>query len=128
MGGVLDTSVLIAREQGRRMTLDRLPDKAAISTVTLAELQIGVRMSSTRQIRQRRLNTLRWAHSTFVALPVDEVVAAAFAELSARLRRQGRRIGIQDLWIAATAKAHDVRLYTQDRDFDGLPDVEVVRV
>jgi predicted nucleic acid-binding protein len=65
--------------------------------------------------------------TTYVALPVDDRVASAFAELVATARRAGRRPRVQDTWIAAMARAHDVAVYTQDDDFDGLA-VEVVRV
>jgi predicted nucleic acid-binding protein len=34
---------------------------------------------------------------------------------------------VQDTWIAATARAHAVAVYTQDGDFDDLA-IDVVRV
>ena len=40
MKGLLDTAVFVAREAGR--SLDSLPDEAAISVITLAELHLGV--------------------------------------------------------------------------------------
>ena len=127
MRGLLDTSVFIADEPGRKLASDRLPDEAAISVVTLAELELGVHLAGTEAARGRRLRTLQAARSTYVGLPVDEAVASAFAELVASARRVGRRPKVQDMWIAATARAHDVAVYTQDNDLDGLP-VDVVRV
>jgi predicted nucleic acid-binding protein len=126
--GILDTSVFIADEQGRALATDRLPDEAAISVVTVAELELGVHMAETDDVRARRLATLRSVHATYVALPVDEPVASAFAQLVASARHAGRRIRVQDAWIAATAKAHSAALYTQDDDFDGLPGIDAVRV
>ena len=41
MRGLLDTSVFIADEEGRQLASDRLPDEAAISVVTLAELELA---------------------------------------------------------------------------------------
>ena len=127
MRGLLDTSVFIADEQGRPLVTDRLPDEAAISVVTLAELELGVHMAASEEIRAGRLQTLRAAQSTYVALPVDEAVASAFAELVASARRAGRRPRVQDAWIAATARAHAVPVYTQDDDFDDFT-IQVVRV
>jgi len=49
----------------------------------------------------------------------DDVAAA---------RKAGSRPKVQDTWIAATAHVHSAAVYTQDSDFDGLPDIEVVRV
>jgi predicted nucleic acid-binding protein len=125
--GVLDTSVFIADEQGRPLASDCLPDEAAISVVTLAELELGVHMASSDVARGRRLRTLQAVQGTYVALGVDAAVASAFAELVATARRAGLRPKIQDAWIAATARAHGVAVHTQDSDFDDL-DVPVVRV
>jgi len=125
--GLLDTSVFIAGEQGRALAADRLPDEAAVSVVTLAELELGVHLAVDEAVRAGRIRTLRAVQSTYVALPVDEDVASAFAALVAAARRAGRRAKVQDAWIAATARAHDVPVYTQDDDFDALA-VDVVRV
>jgi len=125
--GLLDTSIFIADEAGRELAADRLPDEAAISVVTLAELELGVHTATAEDVRGRRLRTLQSARATYAALAVDEAVASAFAELVATARRAGRRPKIQDAWIAATARAHAVAVYTQDRDFDDLA-VDIVRV
>ena len=127
MRGLLDTSLFIADEQGRELVTSRLPDEAAISVVTLAELELGVHLAGSEDARGRRLRTLQATQGTYVALPVDEGVASAFAELVALARRAGRRPKVQDAWIAATARAHAVAVYTQDRDFDDLA-IDVVRV
>jgi predicted nucleic acid-binding protein len=125
--GLLDTSIFIADEQGRELDTARLPDEAAISVVTLAELELGVHLAGSEEARGRRLRTLQAARTTYVALPVDDEVASAFAELVATARRAGRRPKIQDAWIAATARAHEAAVYSQDGDFDELA-VDVVRV
>lgn len=127
MKGLLDTSVFIADEQARPLAADRLPDEAAVSVVTLAELELGVHLASSDAVRARRLRTLQTAQATYVALAVDTAVASAFAELVATARRAGRRPKVQDTWIAATARAHSVAVYTQDSDFDDLA-VDVVRI
>lgn len=127
MRGLLDTSVFIADEQGRPLESEQLPDEAAISVVTLAELELGVHLAGSEPVRAARLRTLQMAQSTFVALPVDEAVASAFAELVAIARRESRRPKVQDAWIAATARAAEIAVYTQDTDFDELA-VDVVRV
>jgi predicted nucleic acid-binding protein len=125
--GLLDTSVFIADEQRRSLASERLPDEAAISVVTLAEFELGVHFARSDAARGQRLRTLQAVRSTYVALPIDDAVASAFAELVASSRRAGRRPKVQDAWIAATAQAHGVAVYTQDTDFDELP-VDVVQV
>jgi hypothetical protein len=84
-------------------------------------------MAPSELVRGERLRTLQAAQATYVAVPVDTAVASAFAELVATARREGRRPKVQDTWIAATARAHAVAVYTQDGDFDDLA-IDVVRV
>lgn len=127
MKGILDTSVFIASEQGRALATDRLPDEAAVSVVTLAELELGVHLARTDEVRARRLRTLGSVQATYSALPVDEDVASAFAELVSIARRSGGRPKVQDTWIAATARANGVAVFTQDGDFEALA-VDAVRV
>lgn len=126
MRGLLDTTVLIAREQGD--PLGALPEESAISVVTLAELHIGVLLADEPRVRAQRMRSLSEVERSFDALPVDKDVARNFATIVADARRQGRKPKIMDAWIAATAVTHDLPVFTQDVDFDRLADVQVVRV
>ena len=127
MRGLLDTSVFIAREAGRPLAPDRLPDEAAVSAITLAQLELGVHLAASEETRALRLRTLRAVQSTYVSLPIDDHVASSFAALVAAARSAGRRPKVQDAWIAATAHTHGVAVYTQDDDFDAF-DIDVVLV
>jgi predicted nucleic acid-binding protein len=85
-------------------------------------------MADDPKTRARRLRTLSFVETLYEPLPVDAAVARAFAELAADARRAGRRPKIMDLWIAATAVAHQLPVYTQDDDFATMPQLTVVRV
>lgn len=124
---VLDTSILVAREQGR--PLDRqLPAQVAISVVTLAELELGVLVAADADTRARRLRTLSEVRALGSAIPIDERTASAYAELAARTLAVGRKPRIHDTWIAATALVNQSEVWTQDRDFTDFADaVAVVR-
>ncbi len=124
--GLLDTSVFIAEETGRELGI--LPQMAAISVTTIAELYLGVLMADDPEVRARRLRTLSSVEALFDPFPIDVDVARVFAELVAEARRQGRRPKIMDTWVAATAVAHGLPVYTQDEDFLAIPRVRVVRV
>jgi len=128
--GLLDTSVFIAAEGDRELRVDRLPDQSHVSVVTLAELQAGVLAAADTATRQRRLVTAQLA-AEVAPLPIDTTAAAQWARLRVLVHEAGRRIGVNDLWIAAVALAHDLPVITQDADFDVLEElglVEVVRV
>lgn len=124
---LLDTSVFVAAEQGRPRAA--VPaGRVAISVFTLAELRLGVLLAGDPIVQARRLRTFSLAERTFESLPITVEIADAFAEITAGARRNGRRPGAMDTWIAATAVAHGVPLYTQDGDFEGLQGLMVVRV
>lgn len=114
---VLDTSVLIASESSRRLNLDSLPEQTAVSVVTLGELHAGVLAAPDTATRARRLATLE-AVCAVEALPVTAEAARRWAEFRVRLAEQGSRAKINDLWIAAVAKANGMDVVTQDDDFD----------
>lgn len=128
--GLLDTSVLIARESGRPLDVARLPEEVAISAVTVAELHVGVLAAKDVDIRARRLATLELV-ADIAVLGVDSAVAASWALLRIHLAETGRRLNVNDLWIAATALHHGIAVVTQDDDFDpvaGCAGLVVVRV
>jgi hypothetical protein len=99
----------------------------AVSVVTVGELRLGVLAARTGAIRARRLETLTKVQR-LDPLPVDEQVAHAWAALRLALRDQGKRMPINDSWIAATAIAHRIPVASQDADYDGTPGLTVIRV
>jgi predicted nucleic acid-binding protein len=124
--GLLDSSVFIGRERAR--PVGRLPDEAAISVMTLAELYMGVLVADDPDVRALRLRTLSDVERTFDPLPVDTEVARTFADIVARARRAGLRPKVVDALIAATATTAGLPLFTQDADFERMHGVRVVRV
>jgi predicted nucleic acid-binding protein len=127
---IVDTSVLIAAENGRAVDEAGFPEEPVVSVVTLAELQAGVLAAQDSETRARRMATLGRL-STIVVLDVTESVASEWARLRVHLAEHGRRINVNDLWIAASAVANGLPIVTQDDDFDPLDGVRglvVVRV
>lgn len=125
MNGLLDTSVLVALEQRRKV--HSWPSEGGVSVMSFGELLLGVLLATRSAVRAQRLHTLSQVDE-FELVPVDESIARHFAEIVADSRSAGRRPKIADSLIAATARALDVPLYTQDADFEQMPGVEVVRV
>lgn len=126
MRALADTSLFVATEGGRPLR-GPVPDELAVSVVTLGELRAGVLVATDGPTRARRLATLRRAE-LLGPLPVDDLVAEAWAGLRAALRDAGRRMPVNDSWIAATALAHGVAVATQDADYDDVPGLDVVRL
>lgn len=123
--GLLDTSVVISLARGEELELDNPPEEAAISAITLCGLHHGVLIADDSS-RPGRLATLAYVERRFAVLDLDARVAPHYGRIVAAARAQGRRPGTADALIAATAAAHRLPVYTRDRDFGGLPGVDVV--
>ena len=125
--GLADTSLFIAAESGRVIHEDALPDRLAVSVITIGDLRAGVLAASEPDIRDRRLATLTAAFA-LDPVPIDSAVAEAWAALRVRLRDLGLRMPVNDSWIAATAIALRVPVVTQDDDYVTIAGLDVIRV
>lgn len=124
--GLLDTSVVIDYDV---VDHERLPDRSAIASVTLAELAVGLHVTDDAQERAGRQDRLQWATDTWSSLPFDSDAARAYGRIYAAVRSAGRepRRRMADLLIAATAASNDLALYTRNpRDFAHLDAIVTV--
>ncbi len=119
-----DTSLFVGLEQGRVEHAD-VPRFVGVSMITIGELRFGVLAARDTAARTIRLRTLEGALA-FEPLLIDQNVADTWAELRVALRAAGRRLDVNDAWIAATAIAHRLPLVTQDRDYRDVPGLDVV--
>ena len=78
-------------------------------------------------MRGQRLETLTRAEA-LEPFPVDVMVAHAWARLRLALREAGRRMPLNDSWIAATAISRGIPVVSQDGDYDDVPGLAVLRV
>ncbi len=125
--GLADTTVFIAHETGRAIRSEFLPDRVAVSIITIGELRAGVLSAIDTSTRAQRLATLTHA-LTLDPVAVDDDVADAWARLRLRLRERGQRMPVNDSWIAATAMALGVPVITQDDDYIKLEGLDVIHV
>ncbi|MCL2785186.1 MAG: type II toxin-antitoxin system VapC family toxin [Propionibacteriaceae bacterium] len=128
--GVLDTSVFIAAESGRSLQQDMLPDEGLVTVITLAELEAGVLAAKTTDDRAARLRTLT-SLTDLELLEINAAVAHEWARLRFKLAQAGRKVNVNDLWIAVIAAAQDLPIVTQDDDFDAIAThggITVIRV
>lgn len=127
--GVLDTSVLIDHDL---IAAEQLPDESAITSVTLAELAAGPHATENPDERARRQDRLQWATATWDPLPFDEESARMYGRVFAATRAAGQssRARLADLFIASTAAANGLPLYTRNpSDFGALRGIlKVVKI
>ena len=114
----VDTSAYSALLRGDARVRDALrgADEIRVNPVVLGELLAGFLGGRHRKKNEAELR--RFLDSPRVALvPIDEQTAERYALVVASLRRRGRPIPSNDLWIAASAAQHGLRLLTLDAHF-----------
>jgi predicted nucleic acid-binding protein len=127
--GLLDTSTLILLPRLDDPSV--LPERPAVSAITLAELSVGPLVAVDEAQRAARLAHLQQAEAAFDPLPFDADAARAFGQVSASLRRSGRKTTARayDAMIAAIAIANELPLYTcNPGDFTGIDGLTVIPV
>lgn len=113
--GLLDTSVVIDLPQIDPVAL---PVRPRISTITLAELGLGVHTAPNAPERVRRFERLQEAEAAFDPIDFTPEAARRFAHLAGLLLDSGRspRPRTLDLMIGAVASVHGIPLYTRNAD------------
>ncbi len=94
--------------------------KASVSIITMGELYAAAENSARVQANLQRF--IEFASRRHVLL-CDDQTARQYAGISQQLRRKGRPIPQNDMWIAALAMQHGLTLVTRDAHFsyiDGL--------
>lgn len=132
MSYLLDTCTVSALRkeippQTKKWFEEREDSLFLISVVTLAELWNGIeRLPNSK----KRSSLEEWFYGKVLTgfqgkiLFIDEKVALEWGRLNTYLEKKGIKIGVQDLYIAATAKINGlmiVTLNTKDFVYDNIP-------
>lgn len=125
---MLDTNICIyAMKNKPENVLQRLKKELdngiCISSITLAELEYGMKHSSNPVKNEQAL--LRFLLPLTV-LPFGAAAATEYGAIRAYLQSKGTPIGPLDMLIAAHAKAEDMILVTNNvAEFERVPELEI---
>ena len=125
---MLDTNICIYAmkkkpEKVLRRLMQELDNGICISSITLAELEYGMRHSSDPARNERAL--IRFLAPLSV-LPFGAPAASMYGEIRASLQSRGTPIGPLDMLIAGHAKAENMILVTNNvREFERVPGLEI---
>ena len=128
MSYMLDTNICIyAMKNKPEKVLQRLKeeinDGVCISSITLAELEYGMKHSSNPAKNEQAL--LRFL-LPFDVLPFGAAAASEYGEIRAYQQQAGTPIGAMDMLIAAHAKSEDIVLVTNNtREFERVVGLEL---
>lgn len=126
---MLDTSAYVAFKKGHRdaVTALRQAEKILIPTTVLGELLAGFEAGSRSQKNRTGLEEFQKSPRVSV-VPTKMETAERYAHIYAYLRKNGRPIPTNDLWIAASAMEHSAELLTYDAHFLSVVQVLVTYI
>ena len=123
---LLDTNWIITFLKGRQDAIDLVADLTdqgfGFSVVSYGEAYEGLVGSLDFDQRIQALDQLA---SLADLLNADVDIAVRYATVRSDLRQKSQLIPDNDLWIAATALAHDLELVTRDRHFERVPGLKL---
>lgn len=127
MALLIDTSVLVDAERGGSALERADHDEHLISVISVSEFILGIHRAVDDARRTRRQAFVEQVLVELEALPITVEVARVHAWIWAQLEAAGQIIGMHDLWIAATALAHGLRVATTNaREFERVPGLSVL--
>jgi len=134
MGVILDTSIWVEVERGRLAPADVAAvtgdQPVYLAPPVLAELEYGVHRAQTSGQRLKRAAAMARIRKK-PCLVIDAETGMTFGRLAAALDTAGRPSThrAQDLWLAAVAVQHNLRILTQNpKDFRGIPGLDVLTI
>jgi tRNA(fMet)-specific endonuclease VapC len=114
---ILDTNALSAAadgDPGVAAVLARA-DQMALPVIVLGEYRHGIAQSRHRASYENWLEELL---NDNLVLDIQEQTTHFYAEITLELRRQGKPIPTNDIWIAALCRQHSLPILSRDRHFD----------
>jgi len=122
---ILDTNALSAAADLEPAALEVIAraERLAVPVIVLGEYRLGIAQS------RRRMDYEKWLREwmgTVAVLDLDEETTYHYAAIGLELKRSGKPIPANDLWIAALCRQHSLPLISRDRHFDVVRGLERV--
>lgn len=120
---ILDTNALsaVADNEPTAVRIFSLAATIELPVIVLGEYRFGIAHS------QRRNEYEKWLGELIAAtqvLPIDDETTGHYAQVRAALKKAGRPIPSNDLWIAALCRQHRLPLMSRDQHFEAVPDLK----
>ena len=95
-----------------------------MSPIVLRQLQSGCRRGKHQARNEKGLEEFLDAPRVEL-IPILDSTAVRYAEILSYLRRAGTPLPTNDVWIAASAMEHGLRVVTTDKHFQEVPQILV---
>lgn len=121
---LLDTNIITAWLKGEKPIADKI-DKATeihIPIIAVGELYYGA-LYSTRV--EKNISDIKQITSYYNVLFINEAVTLIYGSIKAALRKKGKPIPENDIWIAAIAQHYKLAMVTRDKHFKEINTIKV---
>lgn len=120
---LLDTNIVIALFSEEITVQEKMRNAAvvALAPPIIGELCYGAQKSDKVSGNLHRINRFVQQNAFF---PCDLETAQLYGTIRDQLRRKGRPIPDNDIWIAAIALQHELILVTRDSHFDAVESLQ----
>jgi predicted nucleic acid-binding protein len=114
---ILDTNALSAAADNDRSVAVILAraEAMALPVIVLGEYRYGIAHSRHRAIYENWLTGLL---NDCMVLDIQEPTTQYYADITLELKRKGKPIPTNDIWIAALCRQHSLPLLSRDTHFD----------
>lgn len=94
-----------------------------IPAIVAGEMYYGAQYSNQIEKNIQNINRLT---EIYQVLNADASTAAVYGVIKAALRRKGKPIPENDIWIAAIAQQYSLALITRDKHFNEIDSITIV--
>jgi len=121
---ILDTNIISAWLEGDKQIADNIDNAEAIYVpiIVIGELYYGAAFST--QIL-KNVNNIRRITSHYEILSLDEETTINYGNIKSSLRKKGKPIPENDIWIGAISLQHEITLVTRDNHFSEIEDIKI---
>lgn len=121
---LLDTNIVVllfSEDEKVKESLAKI-DEIFLSNTVIGELYLGALNSSRREKNVARIDELV---IKVTVLSSDTFTAKEYGNIKSELRKKGRPIPENDIWIAAIARQHGLKLITKDKHFSYIDNLDI---
>lgn len=120
---ILDTNALSAAADREPAALELVAraERVAVPVIVLGEFRLGIAQSRYYATYENWLQD--WI-TVVAVLDIEEETTRHYAAIGLELKKQGRPIPANDLWIAALCRQHALPLLSRDHHFDVVAGIQ----
>lgn len=123
----MDTNVIVRVLNGDRELINELSKISSLCTCTAVLGEFMYSVTKSAHVVKNKQNAKSFC-SRYPLLGVSNIVAEFYGEIKKDLLSHGNVMPENDMWIAATALANDMTVITQDKHFEHIQNLMVIKL